>query len=408
VADQADSGARALEMIDDALARNAQYNVILLDMEMPRMDGAELARAIYGTARAAPIVLLISAADFDLAALKKVGVRAFLSKPIRQSSLREMLAASMGHNAPSVILEPDGQSSGQVGASSEPNRSTMRRVHVLVAEDNETNQEVLLGIAEHLGCEITLKGNGKDALDALERSCDYSLVLMDCQMPVMDGYRAAGAIREMEARRGRPPIPIIAVTAHAAPGEREKVLSAGMDDFITKPIDIETLRRMMQHWTRALRAPSTDKTARAFDVRSRSAAPQPIIAEDTASPPRADAEPAENSAVDTNVVAQLKKLQSPNRPRFFSDLIENYASHTGKYCDALRTAIEAGNSSELREQAHALKSSSRSVGAMQVGAICEKLETLGASGAVDGAAALFEQLDGEIHRAVSVLRRAAV
>ena len=405
--EQASSGPLALGMINDTLKRNAAYDVVLIDMDMPTMDGADLARAISGTAQgSAPMVLLTSAAESDRAELEKAGIRAILPKPIRRSSLRETLAA-IGHTAPSGILEASGRSSDQTGALSEMTRSTMHRVHLLVAEDNETNQEFLIGIAEHLGCEVTMKGNGKDLLDALERGCDYSLVLMDCQMPVMDGYRAAGMIREMEARRQRAPIPIIAVTAHARPGEREKVLSAGMDDYITKPIDIETLRRMIQHWTRALRSPSTDKVPRCLDQRPPSAPPEQTVDKGTVSPNSADPQPISSEVVDPNVVAQLKKLQSPKRPHFFSDLIENYASHAGKYCDALRAAIDAGDHSELREQAHALKSSSRSVGAVQVGAICERLELVGASGNVDGAAALFEQLDGAIHRAVSLLRRAA-
>jgi CheY-like chemotaxis protein/HPt (histidine-containing phosphotransfer) domain-containing protein len=404
--EQASSGVRALRMIGDAVARNAAYDVLLLDMDMPQMDGAELARAISHTAQVkAPMVLLTSAPESDLSELEKAGIRAFLPKPIRQSSLRETLVAITGISAPSGLLEAAGRSSDETGVPSDLTLSTMRRVHILVAEDNETNQEFLLGIAEHLGCEITMKGNGQDALDALERGCDYSLVLMDCQMPVMDGYRAASAIREMEARRHRPPIPIIAVTAHARPGEREKVLNAGMDDYITKPIDIETLRRMIQHWTRALRPPSTDKTRRS-DQRPESVAPKPID-DATASPEGADPQPAGSDVVDPKVVAQLKKLQSPKRPRFFSDLIENYASHTAKYCDALGAAIDAGDCSELREQAHALKSSSRSVGAVEVGAICERLEMVGASGTVDGAAALLDKLDRAIERAVSLLRQAA-
>jgi HPt (histidine-containing phosphotransfer) domain-containing protein len=135
-------------------------------------------------------------------------------------------------------------------------------------------------------------------------------------------------------------------------------------------------------------------------------APKPID-DATASPEGADPQPAGSDVVDPKVVAQLKKLQSPKRPRFFSDLIENYASHTAKYCDALGAAIDAGDCSELREQAHALKSSSRSVGAVEVGAICERLEMVGASGTVDGAAALLDKLDRAIERAVSLLRQAA-
>ncbi len=397
--EQVDSGARALEMIDQAMARNAPYDAILLDMHMPQMDGAALARAILGKPGvSAPMVLLTSGTDHSRAELEKIGIRACLSKPIRQSSLRETLIALTGETAPSGVLQPARHPSNQTGVVTDSTRLAMRRVHVLAAEDNETNQQLLMGIAEHLGCAITMTGNGKEALDALACDHDYSLVLMDCQMPVMDGYRAAGAIREVEARLQRRPIPIIAITAHARPGERENVLNAGMDDYITKPIDIETLRRKIQHWARALRSPTLGEP---------SGAPQPVVEKTTPSSDRAHPGPAETDPVDSSIVAQLKKLQSPKRPRFFSDLVENYASNAQKYSHALRSAIEARDSSELREQAHALKSSSRSVGAVQVGAICEELELLGASGMIDGAAELFAQLDGAVERAVALLRRAA-
>ena len=405
--EEASSGARALEMIDKATARNAAYDLILLDMHMPQMDGAELARAIGKARVSTPMVLLTSSADHDRATLEELGIRACLTKPIRQSSLWETLVTLMSASAPSGILEPHRAPSDKAAIESESKRLAMRRVHVLAAEDNETNQQFLVGIAEHLGCEITMKSNGKEALEELQRNGDYSLVLMDCQMPVMDGYRAAGAIREMEARLQRPPIPIIAVTAHARPEEREKVLNAGMDDYMTKPVDIATLRGKIHHWARALRPTSDTETPGAPDRRPGADAAEPNTAKVTNPAVTTDPEPADSNLVDSSIVAQLKRLQSPARPRFFSDLIENYASRSGNYCASLRSAIEAGDSSQLREQAHALKGSSRSVGAVEVTAICERLEALGASGKIEGAAQLLVELEGALPRAVSLLRRAA-
>jgi signal transduction histidine kinase/DNA-binding response OmpR family regulator/HPt (histidine-containing phosphotransfer) domain-containing protein len=406
--EEAGSGSRALEMLDDAVARSTAYDLILLDLHMPGMDGSELARRISNDARvSAPIVLLTSSGDQDRVDLQEIGIRACLPKPVRQSSLRRTLAVLLSGSPSSDILKVGRLQAEERRLISNSTRVAMRRVHVLAVEDNEANQQLLTGIAEHLGFEITTKKNGKEALDALERDHHYSLVLMDCQMPVMDGYQATGAIRELEARLGRPPIPIIAVTAHALAGEREKALAAGMDDYIAKPVDIETLQRKIQHWARSLRWPARDKTAPAPATGPESGATEHVIANGPPSVRPNDAHPAENDLVDPKIVAQLKKLQSPKRPYFFSDLVDTYVSGAQKYCDTLRSAIEVGNSSELREQAHALKSSSRSVGAMQVGALCEQLETLGASGTVGGAAALFERLEGALARAIPLLRQAA-
>ena len=120
---------------------------------------------------------------------------------------------------------------------------------MLAAEDNEANQQVLQGLADHFGFRLTLVSNGREAVEAVESDESFQVVLMDCQMPVMDGYRATGAIRELETRLGRPRIPIIATTAHALAGEREKVLEAGMDDYLHKPIDFAALRDKIEQWS---------------------------------------------------------------------------------------------------------------------------------------------------------------
>jgi signal transduction histidine kinase/DNA-binding response OmpR family regulator/HPt (histidine-containing phosphotransfer) domain-containing protein len=379
--EMAEGGRMALEMLEAEWKKGGSFDFILLDMHMPGMDGTELARAIKsGEHAASPMILLSSGTDYDRAALEGVGIRACLPKPFRQSSLLETLTAlrggAIGVFEPGLGADP--------GAGATPSLS--RRLRVLAAEDNEANQQVLLALADHLGCDITVVGNGREAFRMLEESeTSFDVVLMDCQMPEMDGYQATKVIREREAKAGLPRIPIVAVTAHALPGEREKVLAAGMDDYITKPIDIQTLRRRLEHWSRSS-PPGGRPSVRVV------AGPAPPRVPDVA-------------LLDLTVVDQLRALASPKRPRFFVDLVEKYATSSVEYLEGVDEAIRSNDPAALRERAHALKGSSRSMGAVNVAKLCERLEALGKEQTVDGAAALAVALRPEFDEAVAALRR---
>lgn len=375
--EEADGGKRALELVETRAAAGAEYDFILLDMHMPEMNGTELARTLQREAKTtAPIVLLTSAADQDRKVLEDVGIRAFLPKPLRQSALLETLAALSSQSAPaSGGAAPEAAS---LAPAAGPAASPRRGERLLAAEDNEANQQVLTGIAEHLGYELTIVGSGRAALEALEADGSYRAVLMDCQMPEMDGYQATRAIREREAREGRPRIPIIAVTAHALVGERTKVLEAGMDDYLTKPVSVEQLRQKLYQWLRAERPPAPG------------------------SAPSAD-----GALIDVNVVEQLKQLASPKRPNFFPDLVRKYAEDSTRHRDALVAAIARKDALSLRESAHALKGASRSVGAVEAARISERLEQIGRSETVDGASELAGKLGPLLDSSIDALKRSA-
>jgi two-component system sensor histidine kinase/response regulator len=255
-------------------------------------------------------------------------------------------------------------------------------VRLLAAEDNEANQEVLFGIADYLGFSITIVGNGRDALNELNSERKYDIVLMDCQMPIMDGYNAARAIRQLEARRLLPHIPIIAVTAHALPGEREKVLEAGMDDYMTKPLDVGELQDRIERWL------SRDKPAPS--LRAAGATPSDIA-----------------EVLDLAAVAQLKLLQSPKRPRFLVDLIEKYASEAVSVVASIKAAAADADAILLQERAHLLKGSSRALGATQVAALCSQIELLSKSDSAQIEVTLLTELERSIERAVALLRKVA-
>lgn len=373
--EEAEGGARALELLDRKAAAGAPFDFILLDMHMPEMDGTELARTISSGARsAAPMVLLTSAAaDQDRNELERVGIRALLPKPLRQSALLDALTSLSGRaTAARAAVVPRGRSMSQAPARVR----SANAVKLLAAEDNDANQQVLSGIADYLGYELTIVGNGRAAVEALARDRTYRAVLMDCQMPEMDGYQAARSIREIEAAEGRPRIPIIAVTAHALVGERNKVLEAGMDDYMTKPISVEQLRRKVERWLESTQAQADGETTEA-----------PL------------------ALIDDTIVEQLKRLASPKRPRFFPDLIEKFAEDAARHRRTIHKAVADGDAPTLRESAHALKGASRALGAEHVARVAENLELLAKSGTVTGADELVGQLELILGRTVAALRQ---
>jgi len=240
--DAAEDGPTALNLFESAFRRGDPYDIALLDMRMPSMDGAELGRRIRANDALRVTRLVMMGSLGDGASPLGLGFSAYLSKPPRQSELRDCLARVVGRSrassAPSIrdLLTRHAASD-----------ATKTRLRVLLAEDNPTNQLVGLKILEKLGHKADAVADGKEAVEAL-RSLPYDIVLMDCQMPEMDGYEAAREIRRME--EGKKRIPIIAMTANALQGDREKCLAAGMDDYLSKPVEPVKLAAMLEHWLR--------------------------------------------------------------------------------------------------------------------------------------------------------------
>jgi CheY-like chemotaxis protein len=224
----ADSGWAALGCLMRAASRGAMFPLVLIDVHMPGMDGFELAERIKRVpAFAAATIMMLSSADLagEAARCRALGVAAFLTKPLRQSDLLDAMLESLGRAAP-----PDG-----LAPEATPAPLTARALHVLLAEDNAVNQRLAVRLLEKRGHTVVVTVNGREALAVLERE-SFDLVLMDVQMPEMDGFEATAAIREREQSTGVH-LPIIAMTAHAMKGDEERCLAAGMDAYLAKPID---------------------------------------------------------------------------------------------------------------------------------------------------------------------------
>ncbi len=234
-------GPSALARLQAAHRTGSPYDLVISDMQMPGMDGLMLALVIKADPNLASIRLIILSSVLQRTQdyAQQVEIDAYLTKPVRQSQLYDSIAVAMSRAA-----QPDAPS--LVTSYPTAKTQTTVQVKILLAEDNIVNQKVAVRMLEKLGCRVDAVANGLEALDALRR-ISYDLVLMDCQMPEMDGYIATGAIREQEATTGIH-IPIIAMTANAMTGDRERCLQAGMDDYISKPIKSDQLLEVLRVW----------------------------------------------------------------------------------------------------------------------------------------------------------------
>ena len=234
------SGTEALGMLRQAAERGDPFSLVLTDCHMPVMDGFDLAMRIRNSPHLTEaVVLMLTSGEQsgDVKRCHELGIRVHLTKPVRRAELRSAIVKSVTWR-PSAA--PDPPNPVRAAAAPVPSKATL---DILLAEDNVVNQRVALRILEKQGYHVRLANNGAEALKAL-REAEFDLVLMDVQMPEMGGFEATGRIRD--ERLGGPHIPVIAMTAHAMTGDRERCLAAGMDDYITKPVRAAALIEMVE------------------------------------------------------------------------------------------------------------------------------------------------------------------
>ena len=250
------SGGEALKGLRIAAEAGQSYHLAILDMQMPEMDGLTLARTIKGepTLSDTRLIMLSSFGQaFTPAELKAVGIEAYLVKPVKQSRLFDCIANAMSDAAAANSIRKSRDAAKPASLDSKPGLA-LEKLRILLAEDNRINQQVALSHIRKLGCQADLVATGQEVLEAL-KLVPYDLILMDCQMPEMDGYEATQAIREQERSLEHsctwaPPVYIIALTAHAMQGDREKCLAAGMDDYLSKPMRVAELHAALERGKR--------------------------------------------------------------------------------------------------------------------------------------------------------------
>jgi CheY-like chemotaxis protein/HPt (histidine-containing phosphotransfer) domain-containing protein len=351
-------GATALMTLEAAAAAGRRCDVALIDMHMPIMTGLDLGQAIKADPNIAgtTLILLTSLGERGQArAAQEAGFAAFLTKPLRQSSLHDCLVALFSQ---STADEASTAGHRLITRHTLAEARLARRARILVAEDHEINQMVTVGVLERLGYRADVVSNGQEAVAAVQRT-RYGLILMDCQMPDMDGYEAASAIRRQEADGER--LPIIALTADATDTGRERCLAAGMDDFVPKPLDRERLRDALRRWL-----------------------PEGQSEQDQASDESADQEPSSSSAEPTLDLGQLRMIVGGNQARL-RQYLDLFVSTTATLLGQLVDATVRRDAVTVTRLAHALKGTCSNVGALEMAALASILEA--ATGRADWTAA---------------------
>ena len=374
-----ENGEQALALLREAALRGERYELAILDLCMPVMDGLELARQIRADPTlVATRLLLLSSYGLDTSGAQapQAHIHGTLYKPIRQAELYKTLCRLLDQ-----ATDPPSQ---RPLSPSPPAARFMSRI--LVVEDNPVNQEVAIAILDSLGCQAEVAGNGQEAVEAVAKT-HYDLILMDCQMPVMDGFAATAAIRRREREQGRNPLPIIALTANVMKGFREQCLAAGMDEYLSKPFQPEQLEHLLHRW---LPTSPTAAVSRAD--------PSPL-------PPAVDAD---QPPFDPGALDRIRALQRPGAPDLVSKLIDLYLQSAPDWLGRLRDAVAAGDAEALRQAAHGLKSSSGNLGAQPLVALCKTLEERGRMRQLDDAPALLAAVETQyqqLREALTLERR---
>ncbi len=375
----AESGAAALALLRQHADNRTPIDLAILDIHMPDMDGFMLAQAIK-TDPALRHIDLLALSSIDSLASGKDGTTpefsVWLRKPVRQSLLKDCLRRRRFGN---LALPPT--------PAPHPLTPAPALGHVLLVEDNPVNQEVSTGMLELLGYQVTVAKDGKQGV-AASTTETFNLILMDCQMPVMDGFTATARIRDREQQTHVARIPIIALTANAMDGDRERCLAAGMDDYLSKPFSQQALADVLARW-RLPRSPA-----------------QASLAHTTMETPGASEQPPTPvTQIDRTAWASITALQRPGKPNLLHKTIGLYLTSSQAQIDGLRQALQEKNHHAMIIPAHTLKSSSAMLGATRLAELAGQIESACRDGQGTEAAALIPGLEHEYQQVCSIFHQ---
>ncbi len=383
------SGSKSIEVLRNALRNGDPYQVVLLDMQMPGMDGEQIIRTLKGDPALKDIRIIVMTSigqRGDASHMEALGCSGYLLKPVRQHMLYQALEAVMGREEekePAIItrhmLAEQKQHSNQ---------------RILVAEDNPINQKLAAILLNKAGYSVDTVENG---LQVLEKAKDgkYNAILMDVQMPEMDGFEATRRIREWEGD-SKQRIPIIAMTAHAMKGDRGRCLAAGMDDYVPKPLEIRILLSVLDRWLEsseseaAQEAWTEEPPAQSTQLMSASVEPPlPLKYE-----------------LPMDVDRALERFGN-DRP-FLYQMSRDYVAGFPERIKDLKNALEAHNSNDFSRHAHNLKGVSANFSAIPVTNLCAEMEALGRQDDLSSAPKLLASLEVEQERLINYLKEVGV
>jgi len=393
------SGAKALESLRNAYRAGDAYHVVLLDMQMPGMDGEQTARAIKSdpAVKDVKIIILTSMGHRgDAARMESLGCSGYLLKPVKQQMLFEATLAVLGREAeeiPTLITRH---------VLSEQRKFSLR---ILLAEDNPINQKLAVTVLQKAEYSVDTVDNGTDAV-AKAKTNTYNAILMDVQMPGMDGFEATQQIRAWEKDRGVH-IPIIAMTAHAMQGDRERCLEAGMDDYVTKPIQPRVLFSALNRWIPS-DAVVADEEPKVQDYSSSSDVytmdfDDDLFGESSSASPttqKADSvvQPAFLAPTGPPLDIQTAVERFDDDQPFVLSIIGDFRAYLPDRLKEIHAVLQAGDVNTLSRLAHNLKGVALNISAGPIAQVALEIEKIALREDAAAASALVDQLDAEVAR----------
>ncbi len=366
----APDGASGLEALRNAVAEKDAFRAAIVDMQMPGMNGETVGRAAMADPNLAStrlILLVAPGTPTNSRHLREIGFTAAVSKPVRCDELREILHQILTDEV-----------NGKISAATPYHHKnetlpdfSLRKARILLVEDNITNQQVALGFLKKMGLTADAAANGREALETL-KTLPYDLVLMDVEMPEMDGLEATRLIRDPQSAVRNRNIPVIAMTAYAMQGDRERCLEAGVNDYISKPVSIRALGRILEKWLPKDPTPREDIPDTATDSPKQKTAPPPGVE-------------VLNKAIMLEQLKEDKELITAIFREFLEDIPQRVA--------ALQQAIDAGDIAAGEHQAHAIKGASAAMGGEVLQALAARIEKAGHAGDLECMKIHAEQLE---------------
>ena len=393
------SGMEVMPALFRGLLTNEPYHLVLVDMLMPVMDGEETLRTIRReplTQDIKVILLTSMGRSNELNRVNEMGCSGYLLKPVRQSQLRETLELVLGSKRDDARRADGRRRPGRITGSFARGLKE-RSLHILLAEDNEINQKMTLALLSRSGHKVDLVSNGVEAVEAVKRAT-YDMILMDVQMPEMNGFTASQTIRKLEEEGapGASHVPIIAMTAHALHGDRQRCLAAGMDDYVSKPIDPRKFFQTIERWARISASIATGER-KSLEVQS-----DPVetgAPEELADSPQADQLPGElvgNPAVPLDVENSLNRFGEDRD--FYYNLLSDYLRSLPTRLAEMRAALESGDGNMLSYLAHNLKGVSANFGAWQVTQLSAQLDDCCQAGDLSDGQRLLSEVEKAVER----------
>ncbi|GLS25267.1 response regulator [Marinibactrum halimedae] len=398
--EQAKSGAMALSILEKVTHENASnpfFSVAILDMKMPEMDGAQLGKTIRENPKwdVMNLVLMTSVSERgDANYFSELGFNAYFSKPVTPSDLREALLLLLDDTTQKPLIDQHNLRYYDKASitSTQGLSDSARQSRLLLVEDNAINQEVAKGLLKDLGLQTDTANNGIEALSALRnapKSAPYDLILMDCQMPEMDGYQTTLEIRTGGDHRINSEVPIIAMTANAMKGDREKCLSVGMNDYMTKPIDPDQLEKKLKKWLEpSLGETSFDKALleTRFHAESKSVvtgettiggvATDNVITDDIVSENLASETVLRGDGGASTLIwdkeGVLKRVRG--KEERLSALVQLFLNNMPEMMASIEKAVSEENAMEIRKSAHAAKGSAANLGGIELQRVLQTIE----------------------------------